>query len=86
MNLPGFAFRHRLHLWRIRSGSTFVRVSKVTRGLLAQIEAKHDEPLDALVFYMTLTELGVDPVTLTGTLDANPRLGCARDIRKVVGR
>lgn len=59
-----------------------MRVSNVTRGLLAQIEKRHDEPLDALIFFMAVQELGVDGVTLTALLD-NQRRGCARDFRAV---
>lgn len=58
-----------------------MRVSNRTRGLLAQIEKRHDEPLDALIFYMALEELNVDAVSLTAMLDH--RRGCAPDYRAV---
>lgn len=69
MNLPEPGTRKALQRRRTKSGYTFVRVTKVTRALLAKLEAQHDEPLDALVFYLAARELGYNYVALLSVID-----------------
>lgn len=84
MNLPEIGPRKALQRRRTKSGYTAIRVTKVTRALLAKLETQFDEPLDALIFYMSAQELGYNYVALLSVIDTaleSRRLGCARAAR-----
>lgn len=80
MNLPELPDRKALQRKRTKSGYTAIRVTKVTRALLARIEQRHDETLDSLICYLAVTELGMCYPALNSAIDValqNRRRGIA---------
>lgn len=69
MNLPEPGVRKALKRRRTKSGYTWIRVTKVTRALVAKLESQYDEPVDALVFYLAAKELGYNYVALLSVID-----------------
>lgn len=69
MNLPALGDRKCLQRKRTRTGYTAIRVTKVTRALLARIEKQHDESLDSLICYLAVTELGLPYPELIRRID-----------------
>jgi hypothetical protein len=80
VKIPEFAERRCLQRKRTKTGYTAIRVTKATRALLARIEQHYDEPLDSLICYMAVAEIGLTYPAFNSALDvaiANRRRGIA---------